>query len=144
MATPSVPIARSPYLAMHLFQDAPGYIGIIGGLRILPRHVFPGILEVRHIDIEYSVQQVQGLERVVSTCIIDEGDGKARFDGLWQRLQYVGNEVGRAHEIDIVASAALEIDHHPAEFIEGYRPAFTEAADGVVLAENTPEIAGRS
>src|SRR5690554_1619392 len=51
--------------------------------------------------------------------------------------------MGRCHQIDVVASLFLQMEHHPSQLFIGYLPAPPSMGDSPVLAKDTAEVAVR-
>jgi hypothetical protein len=49
--------------------------------------------------------------------------------------------MGWADEIDVMATQVLEFHHHFRQSLDGYGLPFSQMANGIVLAEETSEIA---
>ena len=98
-----------PYLPMNLQNGSGGVFGIVEGLggvfpRILPFHIF----EVGHIDVNDPVQQPQGLQPLVATGVVDQGETEPPEGGCSHGTDNIGDIVGRSHQVDVMASPLLQ------------------------------------
>jgi hypothetical protein len=66
---------------------------------------------------------------------------KSLVSGYLQSFQDVGNDMGRTDQVDIMAAFRLESEHHPRQLLFTDRIALAELAYGVILTEDTPEVA---
>jgi hypothetical protein len=73
--------------------------------------------------------------------LVNEGHSKSHVDGQGQGFEDVGHKVGGADEIDVVTTLLLQHEHDKGQMLEGNPLSLTQSADGVVLAENTAQVA---
>ena len=97
------------YLAMHLFQGRRDHLRVVGRLGVLGRNVPPRVFEVRHIDVEDSVEEPQGFDRVVAARVVDQGHGQALFNGQGEGLQDLGGKMRRADKVEVMAADLLQM-----------------------------------
>ena len=100
-------------------------------------------LEIRHIDINNTIQQPQCIHTIVTAGVVNNGNQKPIVNGMRQGSQNLGHNVGRGHEIDIMAALFLEVYHHCSELLVSHFDPVPLVADPVILTEKTEKIAVR-
>jgi hypothetical protein len=97
------------YLSVHLLDCALVHLGIVlhpgqasGGSII-------GILHIRHVNVNYAVQNRQNLWRVVASGIIDQRQRQTIGHRQFQGFQYLGHLMGGTHQVYVVATSPLEV-----------------------------------
>ncbi len=60
------------HLPVHLFHCLAGHLGVIPGTAELQSHTGIGIFEIGHVEIKDSIQQLQSLQRIVSSRVVHQ------------------------------------------------------------------------
>ena len=128
-------------LPMHFFDCRPHDIPIIFGARVFPCVLVVRILNVRHIDVNNAVEQLECCDRLISPAIVDDRKRQTLLDRCDKCLNNLGSDVCWSDEIDIVAPHTLQREHDFRELLGSCFPAIPEMTDFVVLTEETLEIA---
>ena len=128
-------------LAVHFAHGSPVDLRVIGDAR----QVFSGfggvVFHVGHVDVEHAIEQLEGLDAVVSAGVVDEGDVKSLLDCDEQGVKDLGHDVRGRDEVDVVASLGLKIEHEFGDGVGGEVAADSVGAEFGVLAEHAAEVA---
>src|SRR4030042_3742015 len=100
------------------------------------------IFGIGHVNIDPPLQESNHLYGLISRAVIDNGKPKTLLYGFGKRGYNLRGVVGRGDEVDIMAAHVLEPDHDPCHVRGGHGLTISKVADVVILAENTPKVAG--
>jgi hypothetical protein len=94
------------------------------------------ILEIRQIEVDDAFELPYDTGVVVAAAVVDQRDAETALDGVNQGADDVRYDVGRSHQIDVVAAAALEAEHGGCEVAMRKVSAITTVVDLPVLTED--------
>ena len=126
---------------MHFLDSIPIPFWIIccGGVSL--RHLRITVLHVGHVDVDDAVPKSEHVERFVSPAVVDDGNSQP-FPICDQKGGHdLGGELCRRDEIDVVGAGFLEAEHFLGELRWSKHVSMSQMADGVVLAEDTTQVA---
>ena len=125
---------------MHGLDDLPGGLGVVPSFGVMPRHFRVPELEVGHVDVDEPIHQFNGMERIVRTGVVDQGQAQTTLNGQRQGLENLGHYVLGGDEVDIMAALFLEPQHHGGQVFGTRALAAALPTDVVVLAENAAQV----
>jgi hypothetical protein len=128
-------------LAVHLVYGLLVDGGIVGDAGELAADVGVGVFDIGHIDIDHAIEEGEGLEGVVATGVVDEGEVEAGAGGDEEGSEDLGDDMGGADEVDVVATGLLELEHDGGELLGGGWFAAADLADVIVLAVEALQVA---
>ena len=93
------------------------------------------------VDVDDAVHQLDGVERIVGAGVVDQRQAQAAFDRERQRFQDLRDDVLGRDEVDVVAAAGLQVEHHSRQLVglDGVPLALPTGL--VVLAEDAAQVA---
>ena len=129
------------YLAVHLGDSLHRALRVVWRVGEFVRDGRVHEFEVRHVDVEDAVDQMDDVGGIVTAGVVHERQGESPRHRDEKRLDDRIQHVRGRHEIDVVAALRLQGEHHGGELIERNLVAAPVVRDVVVLAENTGEVA---
>src|ERR1051325_612658 len=134
-------IARLPE---HLTQRRARHVFVPAHLRIEITRLVVGVLQIRQINIDYTIEQTQYTHRVVSVRVIDHGHAQSLLRGEHDRARHLRREVGWGNEVDVVTTARLQFQKHFGETLVRdfvFYLLFVSLRNLVVLTIHTTQVA---
>ena len=95
-------------LPVHLLNSCVHGCNITGCMGKRNCNVIAAIFCIRHIDINNTIKQPQGIDCIISATIIDNWDSKALVCSNLYCFHHLGNDMGRCHDIDVMATPVLQ------------------------------------
>jgi len=129
------------HLAVHLADGCLVDRHVVANVGEPPGDLAVAVLHVRHVDVDDAVEQRQRLEAVVAAGVVDERDSQPGCGGQQHAGQHLGHHMARSHEVDVVATRRLQLEHHPRQPAGVDLAAAGSLADLPVLAEDAAEAA---
>src|SRR5262249_42635939 len=131
---------QRPYLPVHLADGATRSLRIVRRAYVAARHLPVPELEIRHVDINQPLHQLQGIERVVGACVVYQRQAQPFLHGDQQPFQYLRDHVFRRDKVDVVAATLLEVKHHQGQLARRCKLTFHLPTSLEVLAEDAAQI----
>ena len=128
-------------LAVHLAHDLAGGGGVVFGFEVAEGEVVVPEFEVGHVDVDDAVEEVEAVEGVVGGGVVDDGQAQAALDGDGEGFEELGHDVFGGDEVDVMAAAVLQGEHHLGEAFGRGFVAGRFLANVEVLAEDAAEVA---
>jgi hypothetical protein len=118
---------RQPVVVKDKLAHLPGHLrdGRAHHLRIIrhaqePARPFTAPhLGIGHIDVDNPVHQRQAVEAVIRTGVVHDRQPQPGVDRVRHRLEDLRDHVFGRHEIDVVATVFLKLQHHLRQPLRG-------------------------
>lgn len=127
-------------LSMHFLQCDTRSVGVIGGFATAGGRFGTPELEVGHIDVDDSIEQIEGFFGFISAGVVYKRQVEAVFRGMMKSGKYLRDHMGRGHEINIMTSLFLQGEHHVCKLSVGNGNPVVVMAYIEVLAKKTKQV----
>lgn len=129
-------------LAVHFEEGSLNRLGVIAcTTEVFAGHVVIGVFEVGEVDINDAVEELEDVEVFPAAGIVDDGEAESFGGGFVEGEEDVRRVVGGCDDVDVVATLALECEHHIGEVVDGADAAVAAVTDVIVDAEDAAEAA---
>jgi hypothetical protein len=128
-------------LPVHLLDGRACDVCVVRPLEVAPSGLTGPELEVRHVDVDDPVHQLEAVEAVVRARVVDDRQPETAVDSEWQRLEDLRDDVLGRDPVDVVTPNGLQLQHHPGKPSRAHALASHFPRDVVVLAEHAAEVA---
>src|SRR5262249_44902988 len=109
-------------LAVHLRNDFAGHLRVVDRGQVLAAGLLVPQLEVRHVRVHQTFQDLEPVQAVVGTRVVDQRQAQAAGDGVRQSLDDLRGDVLGGDEVDVVAAHLLEAEHHAGQALRVQLP----------------------
>ncbi len=80
-AKPCIIDHQVAHLPMHLTKRFANHLGVVGGAGQLPGHLRIIELDIRHINVDDSLQEPKGLHAIIPAGVVDQGNVQTTGNG---------------------------------------------------------------